>query len=60
MFSLFPIQKHKSFFGKFSCVTISLDFSTIKQWYYFVKEQKKSPEDGQLQDNAKADDEGGG
>ena len=39
-------------------LTISLDYATIKEWYYLVKEQEKFPEDGQLQDNAN-DDEGG-
>ena len=40
-------------------LTISLDYATIKEWYYLVKEQEKFPEDEQLQDNAKTDDEGG-
>ena len=40
-------------------LTISLDYATIKEWYYLVKEQEKFPEYEQLQDNAKTDDEGG-
>ena len=40
-------------------LTISLDYATIKEWYYLVKEQGKFPEDGRVQDNAKANDEGG-
>ena len=40
-------------------LTISLDYATIKEWYYLVKEQGKFPEDRRVQDNAKANDEGG-
>ena len=40
-------------------LTISLDYATIKECYYLVKEQGKFPEDGRVQDNAKANDEGG-